>query len=144
MRGPGCSGDNELPSPAPFVIDWATVSTDMNSGKVQGDFAAVSDGDALTCVVAPSGGDLWPFGGKPSTTSLTPNDDGGVVVSSDKARPGGNPGGAIAGTIVCLILVATLLFFVRKWWMRKREEERLYLASKEMAQRPDFATYQQS
>ncbi len=61
-RGPNCSTTEMTPSPAAFIIDPNTV----NTSTVQDGFATVGNGDGLTCILPPDGGDFWPFGGNPN------------------------------------------------------------------------------
>ena len=64
-RGPNCSTADTTPSPAAFVEDQNTVQ----SSTIQGDFQTIPDGNSLTCITPPPGGDYWPYGGNPSSKS---------------------------------------------------------------------------
>jgi hypothetical protein len=133
-RGPNCTDADSVPAPAPWIVDWATVGVDMNagSGRMQPDFVGISDGDSLTCVLPPSGGDFWPFGHNPSNSSS----DGGLFPDEDTEGGGGaNKGGIAAGVIFGVLALGVIAFFGRKWYLRKSEESRLYKESKMMAQR---------
>ncbi|KAG5729141.1 hypothetical protein E4T56_gene14007, partial [Termitomyces sp. T112] len=61
-RGPNCSDSDSPPTPAPFIVD-PNNSDQMN---LQSNFQNIRDGDDLTCVLPPNGGDFWPFGDNPS------------------------------------------------------------------------------
>ncbi|KAG2024028.1 hypothetical protein CC2G_001626 [Coprinopsis cinerea AmutBmut pab1-1] len=130
-RGPNCSDSDHVPEPAPFIVDWATVGTDMNkgSGKVQDDFVGISDGDSLTCVLPPNGGDFWPFGTNPGNTAEEAFSD------KNKDDEGGSPVGIVVGVVIGIIALGVILFFARKWYMRKMEEKRCFEASRQMAQK---------
>ena len=61
-RGPNCSTTEATPGPASFIIDQNTVRT----STIQAGFMNVSNGDGLTCILPPDGGDFWPYGGNPN------------------------------------------------------------------------------
>ncbi|KAI0032935.1 hypothetical protein K488DRAFT_78182 [Vararia minispora EC-137] len=61
-RGPNCTENPLFPSTAPFVY----APTNVTSSTLQRDFTQISDGDVLTCVVPPTEGNFWPYGGNPS------------------------------------------------------------------------------
>lgn len=116
-RGPNCSSTDTTPSPAAFVIDQSTVS----QSTTQSNFTSISDGNSLTCVQPPDGGDYWPFGGNPSAT--TPSSPSSGKSSSSTA-------GIVVGVIVGLLFVAVLAFFIRRWVLKRAEAQRLYEASR--------------
>jgi parallel beta-helix repeat protein len=108
-RGPNCSASDSVPSPAPFVTEANTTT----SVSISSNFVNISDGDSLTCVLPPNGGDFWPFGLNPSNSTSTPGKSG------DAARSGAIAGGVILGLIVCGI--ATWL--VRRHILRRKAHE---------------------
>lgn len=117
-RGPNCTANDPTPSPAAFVIDLNTTT----QSTTQSNFTSVADGDSLTCVLPPAGGDYWPFGGNPNS-SPSP--------SSSPSSPHSNVGttvGIILGSIAAVVAVAAFAWFVRKWAI-KRTETRKFLNS---------------
>lgn len=148
-KGPNCSDTDSVPEPYPWIVDWATVGTDMNdgSGKMQDDFIGISDGDSLTCVLPPNGGDFWPFGLNPSNSSRSSGGDGrdgsggtgsgdsgpGNVGASSKSS---NTAGIVVGIIFGLLAVALVAFFGRRYLLRKMEEKKHFNETREMAQAP--------
>ncbi|CAL1700286.1 unnamed protein product [Somion occarium] len=116
-RGPNCSNTDITPSPAPFVIDLnlTTAST------TQLDFQSIPDGDGLTCILPPDGGDFWPFGGNPEPGQGGGGGGGGEAQSNNGG--GGLSGGAKAGIAIGVILgvagIAVAAWFVRKWALKR-------------------------
>ena len=55
--GPYCNSDDTTPTPQPFVVD----TSDTEGLSLQSDFVQISDGDGMTCIVPPDGGDYWPY-----------------------------------------------------------------------------------
>ena len=118
-RGPNCTSTDTTPSPAPFVVDWATVQ----SSTVQLDFQNITDGDGLTCILPPDGGDYWPFGGNPSPVAGEPGaasatSSGGAAQASGSGS-GGLSGGAKAG-IAIAVIVGFFALAIAAWFIRKR------------------------
>jgi hypothetical protein len=114
-RGPNCTENNATPNPAPFIMD----RTNVNASSIQSNFQLVDDGDALTCVLPPDGGDFWPFGGNPSTptTSSTPS-------STQSGASRRNPSKGIAagvplGVVLGIISIGFMLWLIRKWANRR-------------------------
>ena len=114
-RGPNCTADDTTPNPAAFVIDPSLV-TDSNE---QSGFVTVSDGDSLTCILPPDGGDYWPFGGNPSSPSSASPSASAQPSSSPSSSSSGLSGGAKAGIAVGVILgvaaLAAATFLIRRW-----------------------------
>ncbi|RXW15112.1 hypothetical protein EST38_g10745 [Candolleomyces aberdarensis] len=148
-KGPNCSDTDHVPTPGPWIVDWATVGTDMNagSGKMQGDLVGISDGDSLTCVLPPNGGDFWPFGSNPSNSSSSSGSGSGSGSGSNSGSNGGggsggggggNAAGIGIGVVVALLAVGVIGFFGRRWWMKKQEDKAHYNAAREMAQRSEY------
>lgn len=118
-RGPNCSTEDTTPSPAAFVVDWG--NTAMST--TQFDFVNITDGDGLTCILPPEGGDYWPFGGNPSTTSPSASPSASPSDGSSSGG-GGLSGGAKSGIAVAVIVgvvgVAVGAWFVRKWALKRQ------------------------
>lgn len=130
-RGPNCSDTDATPSPAAFVVDW----NNTQLSTVQFEFQNVSDGDALTCILPPEGGDYWPFGGNPSPA---PGESGTPVPSSGaQAGAGGNglSGGAKAGIAIAVIFgvlgLAVGTWFIRRWAIRRATAQHAYARNME-------------
>lgn len=138
-KGPNCSDSDHVPTPGPWIVDWATVGTDMNagSGKMQGDFVGISDGDSLTCVLPPNGGDFWPFGANPSNSSSV-GASGGSSSGGGGGGGGGSAAGIAVGVLVAVVAVGAMVFFGRRWLLKKQEEKAHYNATREMAQRSEY------
>ena len=103
-RGPNCTKDDTVPSSQPFVIDQSTIS----SSSTQSNFTAISDGDSLTCIVPPNGGDYWPYGGNPEGSSTNSSSGSGGSSAGKKA-------GLAIGIIAGIIFVGVLSWFIRRW-----------------------------
>lgn len=118
------------------------------SGKLQDDFIGISDGDSLTCVLPPNGGDFWPFGLNPSNSSRSSGGGGGGKDGSGDAgssgpgnvsgssKNGSNTAGVVVGIIFGLLAVALVAFFGRRYLLRKMEEKKHFNETREMAQAP--------
>ncbi|THV08137.1 hypothetical protein K435DRAFT_740025 [Dendrothele bispora CBS 962.96] len=112
-RGPNCSSDDATPTPAAFVIDPNTVS----STTTQTDFTNIADGNSLTCVLPPDGGDYWPYGG------------GTGEASSGSQNSGSHTGktvGIVLGVIFGILFIAISSWLVRKWALKRAEAQRHY------------------
>lgn len=120
-RGPNCTTGDPTPSPAPFIIDINNTA----QSTTQSDFADTSDGDSLTCVLPPDGGDYWPFGGNPSA-SPTPSPSPSPSTSSHSST--GEIVGIVIGVIAGILFVALAAWYIRKWAL-KRAEDRTHLAT---------------
>ncbi|GBE79804.1 hypothetical protein BKA93DRAFT_821502 [Sparassis latifolia] len=105
-RGPNCTSNDVVPTPAPFVVDQSTVTMSTE----QTDFQNISDGDSLTCILPPDGGDYWPFGGNPSSTQSS---------RSSKGLSGGAKAGIAIGVIVGVVTLAVLTYLIRRWALRR-------------------------
>jgi len=104
-RGPNCSSTDTTPTPAAFVIQQDNVQ----QSTTQTDFTPITDGDGLTCILPPDGGDFWPFGGNPeSPTAGQSSPLGGSGLS------GGAKAGIAIGVIIGVILLAIAAWFIRK------------------------------
>jgi hypothetical protein len=118
-RGPNCTSTETIPTPAAFVID----NNNVQSSTTQSNFQSIPDGDGLTCVLPPDGGDYWPFGGNPSILSPGTNSPG---ESSSKARTIG----LSLGIVIGLLVVAILSWFIRKWALRRVETTKHFRATR--------------
>lgn len=113
-KGPNCSSVDTTPTTQDFVVDESLVK----SSNIQSDFQSIPDGNALTCIVPPDGGDYWPFGGNPASansSSMTP------PVSPPEAAPAsghsstGRTIGLVVGIILGVVAAAVAAWFVRRW-----------------------------
>lgn len=114
-RGPNCTTGDPTPSPAPFVMDinnTAQSTTQLN-------FQTNTDGDSLTCVFPPDGGDYWPFGGNPSTSS--PSEPSPSPSTSSHSSTG-KIVGIVIGVIGGILFVALAAWFIRKWALKRVED----------------------
>ncbi|KAG5351913.1 hypothetical protein C0989_004589 [Termitomyces sp. Mn162] len=115
-RGPNCSDSDSPPTPAPFIVD-PNNSDQMN---LQSNFQNIRDGDDLTCVLPPNGGDFWPFGDNPSNTTQPANPQAGHHGLS----PGAKAGIAI-GVILGVVLLGIATWFIRKWALKRAKLRQL-------------------
>jgi len=131
-RGPNCTSNDVVPKPAKFIIQANTTS----SMSISSNFVNIGDGDSLTCVLPPNGGDFWPFGVNPSNSSFTPGSSSSTPSSPN--GPGGSPtpgssnsnaarSGAIAGGIIVALLLSGLVaWLVRKHILQKKRESQAF------------------
>jgi len=122
-RGPNCSASDTVPNPAKFIIDDSTTS----SMSISSDFVNISDGDSLTCVLPPNGGDFWPFGLNPSNTTNT-NGNGGNEGSSGNGGSSGSAarsGAIAAGVIVGVLVIGLIAWLVRRHFVRKMATDKI-------------------
>lgn len=116
-RGPTCPTSNSVLTPAPFVTEVNTTS----SMSISSNFVNISDGNTLSCVLPPNGGDFWPFGVNPSSqsnssnsTSTPPSNGGGG------GRSGAIIGGIVLGGVVLTLLLCGLATWLRKYLLRRK------------------------
>lgn len=121
-RGPNCTSNDPTPTTAAFVIDLSNVQKSMT----QLDFTPVSDGDSLTCVVPPAGGDYWPFGGNPNSNAPPVSPPEPAPTTSSSHLSAGTTAGIVVGAIAAVILVAVITWFVRNWALKRSEVARIY------------------
>ena len=121
-RGPNCSTTDTTPTPQPFVYD-------MNNTEgltVQSGFTQIPDGDSLTCILPPDGGDYWPYRDNPSGNNTAPGGGGGGGGSSSGNSSGGLSSGAKAGVAVGVILgvalIAIATYFIRKAALKQQQK----------------------
>ena len=121
-RGPNCSATDTMPQPAPFIVQLDNVQ----ASTIQLDFQNITDGDGLTCILPPDGGDYWPFGGNPSPVSGEP---GPTPTSSGSAAQASSGGGGLSGGAKAGIALAVIFGFfglaVGTWFIRRRALQRL-------------------
>lgn len=120
-RGPNCSTTEPTPPPEAFIIDWSLVT----ESSIQSDFQNTTDGDGLTCILPPDGGDYWPFGGNPnpvpgepvapgSPTPSPTNKPGSAQTSTSGGLSGGAKAGIALAVIFGLLFIAVLTWFIRR------------------------------
>ncbi|KDQ64203.1 hypothetical protein JAAARDRAFT_27830 [Jaapia argillacea MUCL 33604] len=114
-RGPNCSSSDTTPNPAAFVIDWNTVT----ASTTQFDFQSVPDGNSLTCILPPQGGDYWPYGGNPNPNSTT---SPVAPPEANKAESGSSSAlkiGLAVGIVVGVLAIAAAAWFIRRWALNR-------------------------
>ncbi|KAF8914331.1 hypothetical protein CPB84DRAFT_1758992 [Gymnopilus junonius] len=117
-RGPNCSTTDVVPSPGPFIVDLNTTK----SSSLQSSFVPIDDGNSLTCVLPPNGGDFWPEGLNPSNTTAS----GASGTSGSGSSNHGKSAGVAVGVIVGVIVCGVAAWFVRKYVVSRREATRLF------------------
>ncbi|KAF9006727.1 hypothetical protein BDQ17DRAFT_1239163 [Cyathus striatus] len=138
-RGPNCSDSDTVPTPGPFILDTNSTQ-DLTT---QSDFQLISDGNSLTCVLPPNGGDFWPFGVNPSNSSSSGTSGGGSGGGGNGGSNNGNGGsggqnggsggrtaGIVVGVIVGVIAVAVGAWFLRKWAVKRKEANQHFNSTK--------------
>jgi len=118
-RGPNCTADDPTPPPSAFVIDLNTTT----QSTTQLDFVSVSDGDSLTCVMPPTDGDYWPFGGKPTPPESSPSATATSAPSSHSNT--GAIVGIILGAIAAVLIIAVIAWYIRKWAIKRAEARKI-------------------
>lgn len=120
-RGPSCPTTNTVIKPAAFVTEVNTTS----SMSISSSFVNISDGNSLTCVLPPNGGDFWPFGVNPSSqsnssnsTSTTPPSGGG-----GGGRSGAIIGGIVLGGVILTLLLCGIATWLRKYLLRRKAHQ---------------------
>jgi parallel beta-helix repeat protein len=122
-RGPNCTTFDTTPTPQPFVVD----RNNTDSLSLQSSFVQIPDGDSLTCILPPDGGDYWPFRDNgPSNNSTTSGGGGGSTNSNNHSSglSGGAKAGIAIGVIAGVALVAIATYFIRKAALKRQLEER--------------------
>ncbi|PPQ63147.1 hypothetical protein CVT24_005787 [Panaeolus cyanescens] len=128
-RGPHCKDTDVVPDPAPFIMDPSS----LRSTSFQSDFQAIHDGDSLTCVLPPNGGDFWPFGTNPSNTSspYSPQNPGGSTTSTPDSSKAHSSTGIVVGVLVGIFFAGVAGWCVRKYIVARNERTRLYNSTKQ-------------
>jgi hypothetical protein len=124
--GPNCSTNETMPSPSAFIID----QNNVQSSTTQFDFQPISDGDGLTCVMPPAGGDFWPFGGNPGSSSQSPPASVPTPASPNSSShsaslTAGQKAGIAVGVIVGLFVVVAT-WFIRRHALQRSRSRRAY------------------
>ncbi|XP_006456719.1 hypothetical protein AGABI2DRAFT_78419 [Agaricus bisporus var. bisporus H97] len=122
-RGPNCSETDTVPTPAAFILDTNTTG----SLSVQTGFEAIRDGDSLTCVLPPNGGDFWPFGSDPSFPPSAPTPKN---PPRHKAVSSGGIAGIVVGCVLGLIAAAVMAWLIRRWMLKRRRAGKTWNISK--------------
>ena len=121
-RGPNCSTTDTTPTPQPFVFD----KNNTDGLSIQSSFTEISDGDSLTCILPPNGGDYWPFRDDgPSHNNTTPGGGGGGSTPGSSGSGGlssGAKAGVALGVILGLALIAIATYFIRKAALRQQQQ----------------------
>lgn len=125
--GPNCSiTDVDIPTPAAFVID-----RNLTSGMtLQSDFTNITNGDSITCVAPPAGGDFWPYGGNPASGSGSSGGSGSGSSGGGGMSAGAKAGIAI-GVIVGVIALGLAAWLTRKWAINRSESKKLYYSTRQ-------------
>ena len=114
------------------MVDW----NNTDSLSLQSDFVQISDGDALTCILPPDGGDYWPFRDDgPSNNNTSSSGGGGSTPNGSNDGGGGLSGGTKAGIAVGVVLgvalIAVATYFIRKAALRKQQGGGIKLTTSE-------------
>ena len=117
-NGPNCTAGEDIPPPSAFIVD----TNNTQSMTVQSDFQAVEDGDGLTCVLPPDGGNYWPFGGNPDPNvppvgPSEPNASGKSEGGGGKTK--GQKIGITLGVILGVLFVALVTWLIQRWAVRR-------------------------
>ncbi|EGO02398.1 hypothetical protein SERLA73DRAFT_178325 [Serpula lacrymans var. lacrymans S7.3] len=114
-RGPNCTSNDPTPPPSAFIIDLSNVA----KSTTQTNFLNVSDGDSLTCILPPDGGNYWPYGGNPASNSTPPigPPEPNKITSSHSST--GTTVGLVVGIIGGIIFIGAATWFIRKWALRR-------------------------
>jgi len=122
-RGPNCTAGDPTPSPAAFVLDINNTA----QSTTQSDFQFNTNGDGLTCVLPPSGGDYWPFGQDPGSSSSPPSSSPSTSHTST-----GTIVGIVIGVVAGLLFVALLAWYIRKWALKRSEDRSHFKATRDV------------
>jgi len=133
-RGPNCTTGDPTPSPAAFVLDINNTA----QSTTQSDFVDNTNGDSLTCVLPPAGGDYWPFGGNPNNSSSPPISPPESPSSSSSSSSTSHPSagaiaGAVLGVIAGVLCIALLAWYIRKWALRRSENRSYFKATRRVS-----------
>jgi hypothetical protein len=114
-RGPNCSASDPTPPGAAFIVSSVNVTT----SNLQSQFQSVQDARGLTCVIAPAGGDYWPYGGIPTSTSTSSTATSTPGHGSTKHSAGAKVGLAI-GIIAAVVAIIIGIIVVRRWALKRQ------------------------
>lgn len=121
-RGPNCTTYDTTPTPQPFVVD----RNNTDGLSLQSNFVQISDGDSLTCILPPTGGDYWPFRDDgPSSNNTSSGGGGGSTPGSSNGGGGGGlssgaKAGIAVGVVLGVALIAVATYFIRKAALKKQ------------------------
>ena len=92
---------------------------------LQSTFTEISDGDSLTCILPPDGGDYWPFRGDGSNNNTTSGGGGGGSTPGNSGSGGlssGAKAGIAIGVILGVALIAIATYFIRKAALKQEQQ----------------------
>ena len=117
-RGPTCPASNTVLKPAAFVTEVNTTS----SMSISSNFVNISDGNSLSCVLPPNGGNFWPFGVNPSSQSNPSNSTSTTPPSGSGGggRSGAIIGGVVLGGVILVLLLCGIATWFRKYLLRRK------------------------
>jgi parallel beta-helix repeat protein len=115
-RGPNCSASDPTPPSAAFIVGSANVTT----SNLQSEFQSVQDAKGLTCVRPPAGGDYWPYGGNPTSTSTSSTATSTPGQGSAKHSSAGAKAGLAIGIIVAVVAIIVGMILVRRWALKRQ------------------------
>ncbi len=136
-RGPLCKDIDIVPADAPFIVDWRTVK----SAYLQSDFQSIDDGDSLTCVLPPNGGNFWPLGRNPSNSSEPSDSSIPLVLPSSKNlvsnHDTGHSSHVFSITVGIIIFLASVVSacFIRRWMLSRKARVELSDATSQVQQK---------
>ena len=102
--GPQCADYNTVPMPIPFGVD----RNNTENLLLQDSFVEISDGDSLTCILPPDGGDYWPIGND------NRDDAGGGLSKLSKV-------GIALGVFFGLCIIAIVSYRIRDAAVKRRQ-----------------------
>lgn len=117
-RGPNCSDSDSPPAGAPFIVD----SNNTDEMNIQPNFQSIGDGDDLTCVLPPNGGDFWPFGTNPSNTTQPGESQTGP---HGHGLSSGAKAGIAIGVILGVVFIGVATWFIRKQIVKRVKSRQL-------------------
>jgi hypothetical protein len=87
----------------------------------------VTDGDGLTCIVPPQGGDHWPFGAShdPNTPPVVPSQSSTPAPTTHQGISTGTKVGIAIGVIMGVLFIAILAWFIRRRAINRPDRNRL-------------------
>lgn len=123
VRGPNCTANRPIPSPAAFVMGRRYVQ----ECTTQWDFMTTSDCDNLPCVQPPSGNEaslpVWKHPHYNDRSASSPEAAPTATGSSHLST--GTTAGIVFGTIGAVLLVALVAWRVRKWALKRSQAAKL-------------------
>ena len=102
--GPQCADYNTVPAPVPFAVD----RNNTENLSLQSSFVEISNGDSLTCILPPDGGDYWPL------SSDDDNDASGGISKPGKV-------GVALGVFFGLCIIAIVSYRYRDVALKRRQ-----------------------